>query len=218
MNFADLYNRIVNVVTRPELDSHIRLNCIQAVRSMHSLACFPRDLEVITVPNNDITFTSSDLTAGYFTLPSEIRYLDFVQSLKADTSVQGNPFKLCSLGELHKRKLMRDDFDTCYLAGNNINFKSSSAVSNGIAVVGYVYRPSLSLLTNVDGSSISPDDPTILAYHDWLMDGHEGAVVDYTFQYVCSAIGEIKLAKYYIDIWQITHREAILNLADLRGN
>lgn len=207
MLMSELIAMVKDIVRRPELDSKIEWETVRAVRTLHCIAEFEKDKLEVVLPHASITFSSNSLV-GEVSYPYDMRTISDVSG----TDSSGNiivDFDKVTLGELRKLRQRNEDWNTYYLHGNKLSFKSKVAVDN-LVVFGVAYFPGYAILSNTDGSSRDISAVEIANYSDWLLEFHGDAVLDYCVGSVCAKIGESELASFHLTRFDNVHRPVLL--------
>ena len=210
MLLGEIIDQVHETVRRPDKTAVINQRILQAVRTMHAVAAFPRDRTEWVIGLADITFAANSVTVGTFTLPDDVRLLEQVAALDVYGNIIGAPLDIINISEVVKRRtLYGSAVSTCYQINGGVSFYAGAQV-NSFLVSGITHRPTKAVVSNTDGTMRAMTDPAIAGYSDWLLDSMPLAVIDQALGFALASVGNQKLASTHLSVVQNQHIPELL--------
>ena len=154
-DFDTLLSQIYSLTNRPDLVAETTLALQSATLKAHHLDFFPRDLT-----ETALTFSVPDYVQqlAYSSLWPRFRALKYLRKYDTLGQTAGTEFDIITPEKaLDSYKVER--YDVCYMAGININIKSST--KDQYMLIGLYQNP----------------DITPLGYNSWIADQHPMAII-----------------------------------------
>ena len=164
-SFAELYSDVLTIVNRPDKETLIKNAIKEATLKVHTLEFFPKDLMETGISFATPAYVQSIEYTAVFT---RFRHLSYLR--KYDGTNAGAFLEIISPAEVVDRYGF-DRQDVCYIAGINIEVKSST--QDQYMLIGYYQFPTVT----EDG------------YSSWIADNYKWAIVHEAAAKVAAATG-----------------------------
>lgn len=154
--FAELVSDVKLITNRPDLDDETKMAVRVATLKAHHSDYYPKDLFETGITWNTPAYTQS---FEYRTLIPRWRALKFLRKYDATGSTAGIPFTLLTPDEIFDSYGIERE-NVCYLAGENLEIKSSTQDDN--MLIGCYRHPDTSEATY--SSWIALDHPYAIVF------------------------------------------------------
>jgi hypothetical protein len=176
MNFGQLCDQVAVITNRPDLVAETQLAVRRSTLYLHGIDTFFRDLA-----EKRLTFdaTSSQFSVDILKNFTGLRKLRYIKAFDVTTGVIKRDIKVIQPDNLWD-EFGRYKSDVYYVAGNNLNMKTSEAESSFL--IGYYTMP------NVTD-----------AFYSWIADIYPYAIIEDAAGRILHMIGQIDEGNKFVD-------------------
>ena len=190
---ASLSALVYDITKRPDLEAETKLAIKTATQKAHNSDHYPRDLVETGITWATPSYLQSLNYSQTFPYFKSLSYLR-----KYNNSEAGKMFEILTPLEILDR-YGRERKDVCYLAGSNIEIKSSSQDTQ--MLIGYYSRP----------------NTTESGYSSWIADEFESVILLESAAFVFKSIGFDEQASTFNKLYLESLFELKTNALNLRG-